>query len=89
MPLHDATEFEEWVRARWYEKDALMETYISTGRFPSSPVATGEGQPVFVETEVRPRHVLEILQIFSVLGTVYFGWRLVVRVWARMMGMGA
>lgn len=89
MPLHSATEFEEWVHARWYEKDALMETYLSTGRFPSSPLATGEGQPVFVETEVRPRHIWEILQLFSVPGTAYFVWKLIVRLWSRIMGIGA
>lgn len=37
IPLEDPEAFEVWLRERWYEKDALMEQYISTGRFPPSP----------------------------------------------------
>ncbi|CAI4212889.1 unnamed protein product [Parascedosporium putredinis] len=38
IPLEDAAEFDEWLRARWYEKDALMEGYLQTGRFPVLPM---------------------------------------------------
>ena len=40
IPLDSQDSFDAWLRARWYEKDALMEQYLSTGRFPPSPAAT-------------------------------------------------
>ncbi|KAF3929714.1 hypothetical protein AA313_de0207575 [Arthrobotrys entomopaga] len=34
IPYNDTTEFEKWMRARWTEKDQMMETYMQTGRLP-------------------------------------------------------
>ncbi|KAL2134565.1 hypothetical protein VTI74DRAFT_11459 [Chaetomium olivicolor] len=69
IPLDNQEEFDLWLRERWYEKDALMEEYVSTGRFPASPAdALTKGQEGFLETEVRTRYPWEFLQIFSVLG---------------------
>ncbi|KAI0123985.1 acyltransferase-like protein [Xylariales sp. AK1849] len=65
MPLHDQKEFDNWLRERWYEKDALLEQYISTGRFP----ANGAGIKGHIETEVRTQYPWEFLKIFSMLGT--------------------
>ncbi|KAK0619362.1 acyltransferase-like protein, partial [Immersiella caudata] len=71
IPLEDQEKFDVWLRERWYEKDELMEQYITTGRFPPSPSdAVTKGHPGFLETEVRPRHRFEFLQIFVVLGVV-------------------
>ncbi|KAL4787791.1 hypothetical protein BJX76DRAFT_345295 [Aspergillus varians] len=36
IPLDDQQEFESWLRARWVEKDELLEQYFETGRFPSA-----------------------------------------------------
>lgn len=69
IPLDNQEEFDLWLRERWYEKDALMEQYITTGRFPASPAETlTKGQEAFLETEVRTRYPFEFLQIFTVLG---------------------
>lgn len=36
-------EFVEWVRARWKEKDDLMEEFYTTGKFPSQLTLEGVG----------------------------------------------
>ncbi|KPM37833.1 hypothetical protein AK830_g8748 [Neonectria ditissima] len=70
LPLDDPKAFELWLREQWYQKDALMEEFMTTGRFP---VMAGS-KIDFVETEVRTRHPWEILQVFSVIGTVGLIW---------------
>ena len=69
MPLDDPKEFELWLRDQWYQKDALMEEYMKTGRFPPM-----EGDVDYIETEIKTRYPWEILQIFSVVGTVALIW---------------
>lgn len=88
IPLDSAEAFEVWLRERWYEKDALMEQYVSTGRFPASPgeaVAGTDGKEGFVETEVRTRYPWEFIQIFTVLGVVALLVNVLFKVWARMV----
>ncbi|KAF3199944.1 hypothetical protein TWF106_003523 [Orbilia oligospora] len=34
IPYNNTKEFEQWMRARWTEKDEMMETYMQTGRLP-------------------------------------------------------
>jgi lysocardiolipin and lysophospholipid acyltransferase len=47
-----------------------MEEYMSTGRFPRM-----EGGKVdYIETEVKTRQPWEILQLFTVVGTVALIW---------------
>lgn len=70
IPLHDQQEFEVWLRQQWYKKDALMEAYVSTGRFPAMVDANVD----HIETEIRTRQPWEILQVFSVIGTVALIW---------------
>jgi len=84
IPLQGAEQFEAWLRDRWYEKDALMEAYLSTGRFPSSPTATEKGQGTYIETEVRTKHALEYFQIFAVVGAVGLAWNLVMKLWHQV-----
>lgn len=64
MPLDDQEEFSKWLQDRWYEKDDLMERYISTGRFP----ANGAGIKGHIETEVRTQYWWEFAKIFVMLG---------------------
>ncbi|KAM5350874.1 hypothetical protein ACJZ2D_017157 [Fusarium nematophilum] len=66
IPLDDQTEFDLWLREEWYKKDALMEEYLTTGRFPRMVGSKVD----YIETEVKTRHPWEILQIFTVVGTV-------------------
>lgn len=75
IPLDDQDKFDEWLRERWYEKDALMEQYLTTGRFPPSPAeAVTSGHEGFLETEVRTRHWFEFLQVFVVVGILGLLW---------------
>ncbi|KAI9723882.1 MAG: hypothetical protein M1828_004001 [Chrysothrix sp. TS-e1954] len=66
IPLDDPKAFERWVLERWIEKDALIEQYQQTGRFPALPeqepkaeASTRRGQ--WIETEVKQSHPLEFL----------------------------
>ncbi|CAM1502708.1 Fc.00g074840.m01.CDS01 [Cosmosporella sp. VM-42] len=71
IPLDDQKKFDLWLRNEWYKKDELMELYHTTGRFPEMP---GSGVD-FIETTIRTRGPLEILQIFSVMGIIGLVWR--------------
>lgn len=76
IPLDDPDKFDAWIRDRWREKDELLEQYVSTGRFPANELPSLDGKEGtlnnapggFIETEVRPQHWWEVLQIFIVLG---------------------
>ncbi|KAJ9642984.1 hypothetical protein H2199_004506 [Coniosporium tulheliwenetii] len=97
IPLDDPKEFEEWVHQRWVEKDELIEHFLQHGRFPadegrdnlqngstSGQVKVGAG---YIETEVKPVHPLEFLQMFVpvaavllVINVCYKVWHLVSRI---------
>ncbi|OJJ48800.1 hypothetical protein ASPZODRAFT_149798 [Penicilliopsis zonata CBS 506.65] len=75
IPLDDQEAFDEWLRARWTEKDQLLEECFETGRFPSQlaghididgvpdkqKAAASAG---YIETPVRLSHWAEIGRIF-------------------------
>ena len=85
IPLRTQEDFDLWLRARWYEKDALMEQYLSTGRFPPSPShAVSRGVEGFLETEVRTRHWWEFAETFIVLATLGLMAKLCLRFWAQL-----
>lgn len=75
IPLDDADKFDVWLREEWYKKDALMELYLTTGRFPAMVGSKVD----FVETKVRTRNPLEILQLFTIVGIAGLVWRNVQR----------
>ncbi|OHW99191.1 acetyltransferase [Colletotrichum incanum] len=79
IPLDDPKVFDAWLRERWYEKDAIMEEYMSTGRFPASADIKGG----HLETEVRLKSWSELAQIFVVVGTAGIIWRMVLNAIAR------
>ncbi|KAL2756965.1 hypothetical protein ACRALDRAFT_2026913 [Sodiomyces alcalophilus JCM 7366] len=81
IPLEDQAEFDLWLRERWYEKDALMETYLSTGRFP--PLENGNAADDYIETEVRTKHWYEFTQIFVVVGTFGLVARSLLNAWSK------
>lgn len=74
IPLHDSHKFEYWLRARWTEKDRLIEHYYRTGRFPAdTDVSQGPDGKTrrgagYIETEIKPTHWYEFLQIFAPIG---------------------
>lgn len=79
MPLDDEEKFGKWMQDRWYEKDDLLEQYVSTGRFP----ANGAGIKGHIETEVRTRYPWEFLKIFVMLGSFGLTFRLILQaLWA-------
>ncbi|KAF7551114.1 hypothetical protein G7Z17_g5236 [Cylindrodendrum hubeiense] len=69
IPLDDLKVFDQWLLQQWQAKDALMEEFMTNGTFPAMA-----GKVDFVETQVRTRHPWEILQVFSVLGTLALMW---------------
>lgn len=88
IPLDTPEEFDIWLRERWYEKDALMEQYVSTGRFPPKPAeAVTKGQEPFLETEVRTKYPWEFLQIFSVLGAFGLMINFFLKTWNRFVSV--
>ncbi|KAI9896837.1 hypothetical protein N3K66_007859 [Trichothecium roseum] len=70
IPLDDQEKFDIWMREEWYKKDALMEEYMTTGRFPAMAGAKLD----FVTTSVKTRKPWEILQVFTVVGICGLLW---------------
>jgi Acyltransferase C-terminus len=74
IPIDDPVAFEVWLRARWMEKDGLIEAYHRYGRFPADRGAhkTREGRIIrgagHIEAEVKSDSWYEFLQIFAPVG---------------------
>jgi len=62
-----------------------MEAYLSTGRFPSSPLATEKGQDTYIETEVKTRYPFETVQVYSIVGVAWFVLNIVTKMWNRVV----
>lgn len=73
IPLDTVESFDAWLQKVWAEKDALMEQYLVTGRFPANAeetggiAFTGERKPEFIETEVKLHQWWEAGKTFIVL----------------------
>lgn len=74
IPLDDSKAFETWLRARWTEKDKLLDGYLRTGRFPADEgvdktrggkTRRGAG---YIETEIKATHWYDFLQVFAPIG---------------------
>lgn len=65
IPLDSQEQFDKWLRERWCEKDALMEQYVSTGRFPEN----GAGVKGHIETEVKTQHWWEFIKVYVLTGS--------------------
>ncbi|KAF7502325.1 hypothetical protein GJ744_006026 [Endocarpon pusillum] len=76
IPIDDPVAFEVWLRARWMEKDSLIEAYYRHGRFPADRGAhkTREGKIIrgagHIETEIKSNYWYEFLQIFAPVGVL-------------------
>lgn len=74
IPVDDSKAFELWLRARWHEKDRLIESYHRTGRFPADdgvdkgPDGKTRRGAGFIETEIKPTHWYEFMQVFAPIG---------------------
>jgi hypothetical protein len=93
IPLDDTEAFEVWLRERWIEKDALLEEYVSTGRFPAAKdlefetKKSNDGSVItshkggFIETEMKPAHWFEVFRVFMVLVGFGITANLLARFW--------
>ncbi|KAI4176604.1 MAG: hypothetical protein LQ343_000895 [Gyalolechia ehrenbergii] len=74
IPVDNNKDFDNWLRARWIEKDQLLENYQKTGRFPADtgvdelPDGRKRRGAGFIETEIKPNRWYEYLQIFAPVG---------------------
>ncbi|KAL9584891.1 MAG: hypothetical protein Q9212_001853 [Teloschistes hypoglaucus] len=74
IPVDNDRAFDNWLRARWIEKDQLLDHYQKTGRFPAdtgvSKLPSGRKQrgAGYIETEIKPNKWYEYLQIFAPVG---------------------
>ncbi|KAL8926011.1 MAG: hypothetical protein Q9208_003152 [Pyrenodesmia sp. 3 TL-2023] len=74
IPADDDKAFDSWLRARWIEKDQLLEHYQKTGRFPADtgvdklPNGRKRRGAGYIETEIKPNKWYEYLQIFAPVG---------------------
>ena len=59
--------FQKWIEDRWREKEAMLEQYTTTGRFPAD-LDTRDG-PAYIETSVKLRSLPELLQPYIVVLT--------------------
>ncbi|KAL3419189.1 acyltransferase [Phlyctema vagabunda] len=89
IPLKDQDSFDLWLRERWYEKDALLEQYLTTGRFPPNEVSKEQDDVIpkgvlnggYIETEVKPKHSWELLSLFVPLAALGLIANIVARVY--------
>ena len=86
IPLHDQDEFDKWLQERWYEKDELIDYFLTEGYFPASKSATkGEANGVtkegHIETEVQLAHWWEVGNIFVVLAVFGLVVNLGLKLW--------
>lgn len=78
IPLDNAKNFETWLRARWAEKDELLEGYLRTGRFPADcgidimRDGTNRKGSGYIETEIKPNRWYEFLQVFAPISLIAF-----------------
>ncbi|QGA17041.1 hypothetical protein EYB26_004711 [Talaromyces marneffei] len=83
IPLDDPKDFEQWLLERWREKDALLDQFFETGRFPTSLDSSIETQNIpakqkdeasrgYAETEIQLARWIEVVEIFAVLLLVGF-----------------
>ncbi|KAL8646724.1 MAG: hypothetical protein Q9226_006739 [Calogaya cf. arnoldii] len=78
IPSDNDRDFDNWLRARWIEKDQLLDNYQKTGRFPADTgvdeLADGRKRrgAGYIETEIKPNKWYEYLQVFAPVGMLAF-----------------
>jgi lysocardiolipin and lysophospholipid acyltransferase len=87
IPLSDTKEFEDWLLTRWQEKDAILEQWYNTGRFPSDSQSADSQKGIdpdgFIETEMTLNNWMEIGQLYVVLAA----FALVINVVLKFFGL--
>ena len=98
IPLDDPKAFEAWLKARWDEKELLLEHYMRNGRFPADDLPDTNGAPAngvaggkvikgagFIETEVKLAQWFEVGQIFVVLASFAMLANVLAKIWNIMV----
>ena len=76
IPLEDPIAFEVWLRARWIEKDYLIDFFYQHGRFPIDTGVTTTANGVkrrgagLIETQIQATNWYEYLQTFAPVGVL-------------------
>jgi lysocardiolipin and lysophospholipid acyltransferase len=85
IPLDDDKVFNEWVLARWREKDHLLQYFVENNCFPADEGVDKDGKKGagWIETEVRPVKWAEWVQVF--IPTAALG--LVINVLVKMVNI--
>lgn len=89
IPLENQTLFDKWLQDTWHEKDALLESYLESGRFPGEEsairgAAIKSPEENFIETEVKLGNILELFSSFRILATFAMVIWLAIRSWSVM-----
>ena len=96
IPADDPEAFEAWVMKVWLEKEALLEYFQRHGRFPSDEASMPEKEAAetsvvkarqtegFIETEVKLKRRVEVVQIYAILGAFVVACGAMARVWRRV-----
>ena len=76
IPIYDTKLFDQWLRARWQEKDWLIEGWYRHGKFPADTgvdrgpdgkIRRGAGH---INTQVKAFQWYEFLQVFAPVGVL-------------------
>jgi lysocardiolipin and lysophospholipid acyltransferase len=87
IPLDDQEAFDLWLREKWYEKDAIIEEYVTNGRFPASAEATSEtkaDRDGYIETEVKLASWLDMGILISCWAVLALEMYVLRKVWSWM-----
>ncbi|KAI5365234.1 Putative phospholipid/glycerol acyltransferase [Septoria linicola] len=91
LPLEDKDAMYEWVIQRWREKDALLDVFMQTGKFPADKEAvTIEDGPQdsfknpYINTSVQLRNPVEFLSIFGPVAAATMVGRVFVQILDRL-----
>ncbi|KAK3070083.1 hypothetical protein LTR53_011070 [Teratosphaeriaceae sp. CCFEE 6253] len=91
LPINDSAAMYQWILQRWREKDDMLEQFNRTGKFPGDTEAVEiEGGPQekewktpYINTEVKPRSPIEVLQIFAPVTIAALVGRILVQILGR------
>ena len=87
IPLESQAVFDEWLHGQWRQKDALLESYLDTGRFPGEESAI-HGSAVkspednFIETEVKLAKWWELFNAYRILASFFLVFRFLPWAWS-------
>jgi lysocardiolipin and lysophospholipid acyltransferase len=94
MPIDDKDAMHEWTLARWREKDDLLAKFQETGKFPAAVEAVSiengpedEFKTPYINTEVKPRSLVEFMQIFAPVSAAGLLVRIMVQITNRLLVM--